>query len=183
MFGMASERDPSTALASSFTGYATGRLEDCLANIERCAALLSIDGIWQRPNDVSNSIGNLVLHLTGNVTQWINAGLGGDPFDRDRPAEFAHRGPLPAEQILPPLRRSVERACDVIAGLGPLALICDYAIQGRKVTGLAAVFHVVEHFSFHTGQIVSTTKLLTNRDLSLYDPQGQRIAPLQGGSV
>ena len=173
----------SSALTSAFTSYATGRLLDCLANIERCAGLLTVEQIWTRPNEVSNSVGNLALHLTGNVTQWIAAGLGGEAFDRDRPSEFAERGPLPIDQALPPLRQAVERACAIIEGLTPESLARDYPIQGRTVTGLAAVFHVVEHFSFHTGQIVSTTKLLTGRDLSLYDPQGRRIGELKGGSV
>ena len=170
-------------LANSFTSYATGRLEDCLSNVERCASLLTVEQLWQRPNDVSNSVGNLALHLAGNVRQWILAGVAGEPFERDRPSEFAERGPLPMEQTLPPLRTTVERACAVIARLTPDDLEREYAIQGRTVTGLAAVFHVVEHFSFHTGQVVSMTKLFTGRDLSLYDPQGQRIAPLRGGSV
>lgn len=173
----------SATIAVAFTSYATGRLLDCLANIERCAALLTVEQIWARPNEVSNSVGNLALHLTGNVTQWITAGLRGETFHRDRPSEFAERSPLPVEQILSPLREAVERACAVIADLTPESLACDYPIQGRTVSGLAAVFHVVEHFSFHTGQIVSTTKLLTGRDLSLYDPQGMRLGELKGGSV
>jgi uncharacterized damage-inducible protein DinB len=172
-----------TFIASAFTGYATGRLDDCLSNIERCVGLLTLEQVWRRPNDVSNSVGNLVLHLTGNVTQWINAGLGGDRFDRDRPAEFSQRDPIPVENILPPLRKAMSRACDLIEALTPEELARDYPVQGRTVTGLAAVFHVVEHLSFHTGQIVSTTKLFTGRDLSLYDPQGQRTAPLRGRSV
>lgn len=170
-------------LARGFTSYATGRLLDCLANVERCVGLLTVEQVWERPNEVSNSIGNLVLHLTGNVTQWIVAGLGGETFERDRPAEFAARGPMPTGAILPPLRRAVERACEVIEALTPETLVREYPIQGRTVTGLAAVFHAVEHFSFHTGQIVSTVKLLTGRDLSLYDPQGMRISPLRGGAV
>ena len=171
------------ALTNAFTSYAAGRLEDCLDNIERCVGLLSQDQVWHRPNEVSNSIGNLVLHLTGNVRQWILLGMTGEPFERDRPAEFAERGPLPVETILPPLRQTVERANAAIASMTPEALLRDYPIQGRSVTGTAAVFHVVEHFSFHTGQIVSTTKLLTGRDLSLYDPQGRRVGALRGKSV
>lgn len=173
----------SQPLSEAFNDYATGRLEDCLANIERCVGLLTVEQIWQRPNDVSNSIGNLVLHLTGNVRQWIVAGLGGEEFDRDRPAEFSQRDPLPVAAILPPLRSTVEAACAVIRKMNTDSLAREYTIQYRAVPGLAAVFHVVEHFSFHTGQIVSTTKLWTGRDLSLYDAQGRRIEPLKGGSV
>ncbi len=175
--------DTETGLTAAFTAYAAGRLFDCLANIERCVGLLTVDQVWHRPNEVSNSIGNLALHLTGNVTQWTIAGLGGETFDRDRPSEFAERGPLPVEAVLPPLRGTVERACEVIERLDTASLTREYPIQGRTVTGLATVFHVVEHFSFHTGQVVSMTKLFTARDLSLYDPQGRGIDPLRGGSV
>ncbi len=170
-------------LPTAFTAYATGRLDDCLANIERCVGLLTVEQTWQRPNDVSNSVGNLVLHLTGNVRQWVIAGIGGEPFQRDRPAEFAERGPLPQAQILAGLRDVVVRADQVIAGLSAADLEQEYSIQGRTVTGIAAVFHVVEHFSLHTGQIVSMTKLFTGRDLSLYDPQGMRIGAMKRGSV
>jgi len=170
-------------LSSAFTAYATGRLDDCLANIERCVGLLTLEQTWQRPNEVSNSVGNLVLHLTGNVRQWIVAGIGGEPFDRNRPAEFAERGPLPQEEMLAALRGVVTRANDVIGSLNASELERAYPIQGRIVTGVAAVFHVVEHFSFHTGQIVSMTKLFTGRDLSLYDARGMRIDTLKGGSV
>jgi uncharacterized damage-inducible protein DinB len=170
-------------LTPAFTRYATGRLDDCLANIERCVGLLTVEQLWERPNEVSNPVGNLVLHLTGNVRQWIVGGLGGEEFDRDRPGEFAERGPLTMDQVLPPLRATVESACRVIEKLDAESLVQEFVIQGRTVTGLAAVFHVVEHFSFHTGQVVSTTKLLTGRDLSLYDAEGRRIEPLPGSSV
>lgn len=140
------------ALVDAFNAYAVGRLQDCLENIKRCTDLLTRDQIWQRPNEVSNSIGNLVLHLTGNVRQWIVSGLGEEHFDRNRPAEFAERGPLPTDQILTPLREAVAQAVTIIGNLSPESLARNYSIQGRTVTGLAATFHVVEHFSFHTGQ-------------------------------
>lgn len=113
-------------LAAAFAAYATGRLHDCLSNIERCIGLLTAEQVWHRPNEVSNSVGNLVLHLTGNVRQWVVAGIAGEPFERDRPSEFSERGPLPAEQISPPLRQTVEHACDVIEALSPESLLREY---------------------------------------------------------
>jgi uncharacterized damage-inducible protein DinB len=162
-------------LAAKFNTYARTKLSDSLRQIEKCLHLLSVEQVWHRPNDVSNSIGNLVLHLAGNVRQWIIASLGGEAFARDRAAEFAQRAPLPTDEILDRLRETVERACDVIAGLTPDALAARVTIQGYDVTGLEAVFHVVEHFSLHTGQIVYATKLLINQDLSAYDAAGRRL--------
>ena len=162
-------------LAFRFNAYARTKLNDSLRQIEKCLNLLSPEQVWHRPNEVSNAIGNLVLHLAGNVRQWIIASLGGEAFARDRSAEFAQREPLPTDEILDRLRETVERACDVIGGVTPDALAARVTIQGYNVTGLEAVFHVVEHFSLHTGQIVYATKLLINQDLSQYDAAGRRL--------
>jgi uncharacterized damage-inducible protein DinB len=162
-------------LADEVLGYARTRLRDSFSQIERCVGLLTVEQIWHRPNDVSNAVGNLVLHLAGNVMQWLVSGLGGVPFGRDRPAEFARREPLPKESMLDELRRALDQATDVLDRLDAPQLARKVTIQGYEITGLAAVFHVVEHFSLHTGQIVYATKLLTETDLSLYDPQGKRI--------
>lgn len=162
-------------LRDEFCAYAQTKLNDGLQQIEKCLALLSVEQIWTRPNDVSNAIGNLVLHLNGNVRQWIVASVGGVPFARDRPAEFSRRESLPTEIILPPLQQTVSEANGIIAGLGEDRLTERISVQGYDVSVLAAVFHVVEHFSLHIGQIVYQTKILTDLDLSLYDAQGRRI--------
>jgi uncharacterized damage-inducible protein DinB len=165
----------STILRDEFCRYAATKLRDGLQQIEKCLALLSVAQVWNRPNDVSNAIGNLVLHLSGNVRQWIVQSIGGVDFTRDRAAEFAQRAPLLKDEILPPLRETVEQACQVIEGLSPERLRERVIIQGYDVSILAAVFHVVEHFSLHTGQIIYQTKILTGLDLSLYDAQGKRL--------
>lgn len=169
-------------LTSDFTEYACTKLNDSLRQVEKCLNLLTGEQVWHRPNEVSNAVGNLVLHLNGNVRQWICAALGGEPFERDRPAEFARREPLPSEQIFADLRETVSRACQTIAQLTPEQLEHKVTIQGYEVTGLQAVFHVVEHFSLHTGQIVYATKMLINRDLSLYDAQGRRLDGRDSGA-
>lgn len=165
----------STILRDEFCHYAATKLRDGLLQIEKCLALLSVAQVWNRPNDVSNAVGNLVLHLTGNVRQWVVQSIGGVDFTRDRASEFAQREPLLKDEILPPLRETVEQACQVIEGLSPERLRERVIIQGYDVSILAAVFHVVEHFSLHTGQIIYQTKLLTGLDLSLYDTQGKRL--------
>ncbi len=164
-------------LAREFTGYTCAKLRSHLAQIVRCAGLLSPAELWQRPNAHANSVGNLLLHLTGNVRQWIVAAIGGEPFTRDRPAEFAARGPLPTEETVGPLEDTVRCACDIIAGLDASALNVRRVIQGYDVSTLVAVLHVVEHFSFHTGQIVHLTKAMKDVDLSIYDAAGHRLTP------
>lgn len=162
-------------LAADFVAFARRKLADHAAQAVRCAGLLSDAEAWQRVNEHSHSVANLLLHLRGNVLMWIVDGVGGQRFDRDRPAEFAARGPAPVAPLVEQLQDALRRADEVLAGLGADALEHTYTIQGYDVTGLEAVFHVVEHFAFHTGQIISMTKALRNCDLSLYDAQGRRI--------
>lgn len=161
-------------LPELFNTYACTKLGDSFAQIERCLNLLTVEKIWHRPNEVSNAIGNLVIHLNGNLRQWILASLGDAPDDRQRQAEFDRRDPSPTEEILAQLRATLVQTQAVIAGLSEAELAREVTVQGYRVSGLAAVFHVVEHFSLHTGQIVYATKLLINQDLSLYDQAGQR---------
>ncbi len=162
-------------LRDGVTDYCATKLTDSLHVIEKCLHLLNSEQIWHRPNDISNSIGVLVLHLTGNVRQWINQSLGGDDFERDRLAEFAQREPLTTDQILSELRSTVSRAGEVIGMLTTAQLVQPVTVQGYHVSTAGAVIHVVEHFSLHTGQIVYATKILLNQDLSAYDAQGRRI--------
>jgi uncharacterized damage-inducible protein DinB len=169
------------SLRDEFCSYAATRLEDSLKQIEKCLSLLLPEQVWGRPNEVSNAIGNLVLHLRGNVQQWIVSSIGDVAFERDRPAEFAQRQPLPVGQILSPLQQTVGEAAAVIRELTAERLLEQVTIQGYTVSILAAVFHVVEHFSLHTGQIVYQTKALAGFDLSLYDAQGRRIDGRRAG--
>ncbi|MEK6644107.1 MAG: DinB family protein [Planctomycetota bacterium] len=158
----------------AFNDYAARKLSDHHAQIERCVGLLSDDQLWHRPNEHSNSIANLLLHLRGNITQWILTGLAGQPFDRNRQAEFDQREHIPREQLIRPLATTVKDVCNVISSLSEADLLKVRSIQEYDVTGIATVMHIVEHFAFHTGQIVTTTKWLLNVDLSLYDENGHR---------
>ncbi len=136
-----------------------------LPHIVECLQQLSEEEIWWRPNAASNSAGNLVLHLCGNVRQWILAGLGGAEDKRERDREFAERGPIPRQALIAQLRRTVRDACRVLGKLSDDSLSRKYEIQGYHVTGLDAAFHVSEHFGYHTGQIIYITKLKRGRDL------------------
>ena len=161
-------------LSRALVTFATEKLADHSAQVKRCAALLTDAQLWYRPNESSNSVGNLLLHLRGNITQWILGGIGGRPFARDRAAEFARREPIARQELVGPLSEAVEEAGRIIQALDAAALVREYGIQQYRVTGLAAVLHVLEHFAFHTGQIVTTTKWLLDVDLSLYDVEGHR---------
>ena len=162
-------------LARELLTFAEQKLRLEMGQIERCAGLLRDDEVWRRDNEHTNSVGNLILHLAGNMHQWVLGGLGGQSIKRDRPAEFAARGSRPTMECVEALRGTLERAYAVLAGLDAAALARGYVVQDYEVSGAAAVVHVVEHFSWHVGQIVHITKALRNVDLSLYDAQGHRL--------
>lgn len=145
-------------------------LSTYLSKIDQCFARLSDDDVWWRPNEASNSAGNLVLHLCGNVTQWIVGGVGRGTVERDRQAEFDERRALPRQDLLERLKDVVGKADAVLARVTAAELTASRRIQGYDVTVLAAVYHVVEHFSMHTGQIILIAKARTDADLALWEP-------------
>src|SRR5688500_15164204 len=142
---------------------------DYLPRLERCLAELSDEDVWWRANDASNSIGNLLLHLTGNIRQWIVSGIGGAADYRSRQQEFDEKSIIPRGALLDGLRKALADVDDVLANLNPEHLLEQRRIQDYEVTILYAIFHVVEHFSMHTGQIILMTKMLKARDLEFYD--------------
>ena len=143
--------------------------EDYLPKIERCLGRLTDEQVWWRASERSNSVGNLLLHLEGNLRQWVVSGAGGAPDARVREREFAERRLVPREELLGALRAAVEEADGALARLDPAWLLETRRVQGLDVTLLAAVFHAVEHFSMHTGQVILLTKLLADEDLAFYD--------------
>jgi uncharacterized damage-inducible protein DinB len=159
-------KSKTTRTASLFLTSAQDTLaKQSLPLIVKSLQQLSEEEIWWRPNSASNSAGNLVLHLCGNVRQWIVSHLGGVEFKRERDREFSEQGPIPRNKLVTQLRRTVRDACRVLARLSDDSLAGKHTIQGLHVTGLDAVFHVVEHFGYHTGQIIYITKLKRAQDL------------------
>ncbi len=157
-------------IAQAFIGQSRRfLLAEYLGKIEKCVAELSDEDLWWRPNEVSNSVGNLLLHLAGNVRQWIIHGVGGADDVRQRQQEFDERHGAAAAPLLDRLRQTLDEADRVLAGLTPEDLTTPLRIQGLDVTVLEAVYHVVEHFSTHVGQIIYVTKLRTGRDLQFYE--------------
>jgi uncharacterized damage-inducible protein DinB len=157
-----------TDIAQTFLSESRRLLtSDYLPKIERCLAGLGDEDVWWRPNEASNSIGNLLLHLCGNVRQWIVGGVGGRDIERDRQREFDERKHLPAGELLARIKSVVAEADAVIAGLDAETLTSGRQIQGYDVNVLTAVYHVVEHFGMHTGQIIFLSKMRGGRDLEL----------------
>jgi uncharacterized damage-inducible protein DinB len=155
-------------LGGEFLDYSASKLRELSSRIETCLGELTEEQVWARGKQSENAVGNLVLHLCGNVGQWIVSTLGGHPDQRVRDAEFAARGGLRKTDLAARLRSTVDEALQVIGGLPEEQLAARHVIQGYDVSVLEAIYHVVEHFSMHTGQIIFITKLLTTADLGFY---------------
>jgi uncharacterized damage-inducible protein DinB len=151
-----------------FVRFCGDKLNQLSTRIVDCLERLSPEQVWARGGDKQNAVGNLVLHLCGNVRQWVVSAIGGAPDVRDRDSEFAARSGMQAAELALLLRSTVSQGVAVIEGLAAERLLETVQIQGYRVTVLEAVMHVVEHFSQHTGQIVFATKLLTGEDLGYY---------------
>ena len=160
----------SSEVARAFVDRARAFLStDYLPKIERCLEQLTDEQIWSRPNEASNSIGNLVLHLCGNARQWIVSGLGDNPDRRDRDSEFKQREIIARVELLERLQTTVREVAQVLANLDSNVVLERRTIQGKDVEVLEAIFHVTEHFSMHTGQIILLTKMLAQTDMKFYD--------------
>jgi len=136
--------------------------------MKACVGSLTTEQIWWRPNEASNSIGNLLLHLDGNVRQWLVASFNRDEDKRNRPAEFAAKEGAAAAELLDGLGATLDEAAAVLDRLTVADLLAPYEIQGYRVHGLDAVYQVVEHFGLHYGQVVYIAKQLCGKDLGFY---------------
>lgn len=156
-------------LAAIFLGFSRNKLLNQLwPRLKTCVESLSVEQIWWRPNEASNSIGNLILHLNGNVTQWLVASFNKDEDRRNRPEEFAAQGGISAAELLSRLGATIAEAEKVLNRLTVEELLAEYEIQGYHVRGLDAVYQVTEHFGLHYGQIAYITKSLSGQDLGFY---------------
>jgi len=156
------------ALDRLFLDCSVRRLELSLSRIDACLGKLSEEQVWARGSENENAIGNLVLHLAGNVRQWIVSGVGGAPDTRQRDGEFAARGGNSIPELKERLRGIVSEATAVIAAVTPERLAERVVIQKYDVSVLEAIYHVVEHFSLHMGQIIFAAKMMTGSDLGFY---------------
>jgi uncharacterized damage-inducible protein DinB len=165
-------------IETQFLNYSADKLAEQRGRIETCVRKLSPDQVWMRGAETQNAAGNLVLHLTGNVRQWILNGIGGAPDARMRDAEFAARDGITPDELTRRLREAVDAAVAIIRTLPAARLTERVTIQGHDVSLLEAIYHVVEHFSGHTAQIIFITKMMTGEDLGFYaylgNPQATR---------
>lgn len=160
----------STNMGREYVEYCRRRLlKEYLPRIQHCLNELSDEDIWWRAHETNNSTGNLILHLSGNVQQWIVHGLGGAPDNRNRPQEFAERQQISKRELLKRLEEVLHRADEVLQRFDTNQLLSTRHIQKYDVTCLDALSHVVEHFAQHLGQIIYITKLRTGKDLRFYD--------------
>lgn len=143
--------------------------EEYLPKIERCLEQLADEQIWWRANEHSNSIGNLILHISGNARQWIVSGLGGEFDARERDAEFAARRMVPRAELIAHLKQAVSDIDRTLEHFAAERLLEQFKIQGTTTTALAAILHVTEHFSMHTGQIIMLAKMIADVDFVFYD--------------
>ena len=144
-------------------------LREYLTKIRLSVSMLDARVVWARPNEASNSIGNLMLHLAGNARQWIVSGVGGAPDVRDRQSEFDQRAPIDVTALIDRLEQTISDIDRVLAALTPADLQTRRTIQANDVTVLEAVYHVVEHFSMHTGQIILLAKANQADRVRFYD--------------
>ena len=145
--------------------------------IQRCLDVLPDDSLWRRDDASENSVANLLLHLSGNVRQWIVSGVGGAADARQRASEFAAREGDDARALMARLRDTLADADSVLASLDAQRLREQRRIQGRDVKVLDAVYHVVEHFSMHTGQIILLTKRFAPGRVQFYEDAGGLAVP------
>ena len=156
------------SLEREFLAFSCTKVRELASRIDVCLAALSSEQVWKRGGENENAIGNLVLHLCGNVRQWIVSGIGGEPDARQRSGEFAAQGGVSAVELRERLSATVSRAVEVIEAVSTAQLLQRRNIQGYEVSGLESIYHVVEHFSMHTGQIIFAAKAITGADFGFY---------------
>ncbi len=136
--------------------------------IYKCLSMIEDRDLWRSPNERIPSIGNLILHLCGNARQWVLSGIGGRPDNRDRDQEFVVQSKIKKSELVFLLENLKVNLKQMIREMDPKAVEKKYSIQGFEVTGFSVLIHVIEHFSYHTGQITTLTKWLTNKQTDYY---------------
>ncbi len=155
-------------IEAEFLKFSADKLVQLSGRIEDCLGRLNNDQLWMRNNENENSVGNLVLHLCGNLGQWIGWGVAGKRDVRERDKEFEARGGVQPAELSRRLAATISEVSGIIRNLAPERLSEMTTIQKYNITVMEAIYHAVEHFAQHTGQIIFATKLLTGQDLGYY---------------
>jgi len=157
-----------TTLSKEFIDQSVFRIDENTKRIKKCFDEIEEADIWKFANENSNSIGNLVLHLCGNIRQYIISALGKTEDTRERDKEFSAKTGFEKAELMQKLIDTINKATEVIKKCNEKDLIQIYAVQGFDLSGIAIIIHVTEHYSYHTGQIAFWTKQLKNKDLGFY---------------
>jgi uncharacterized damage-inducible protein DinB len=129
------------------------------AQIRAAVEPLTDEQFWWRPNEGSNSIGNLIVHLTGSLNHFLNRNLGGIAFDRDREAEFAEREGRPKADVLAAFDDMVAKAIQTFASMTPETLAAPSPEPKMITLVVEDLLNIAVHVSTHTGQIVWIAKM------------------------
>jgi uncharacterized damage-inducible protein DinB len=162
-------------LISEFVDQSVRRIEENTPRILKCLNDLTDEEVWKHPNASSNSAGNIILHICGNVTQYILSSLGGIEDTRERDKEFSAAGGMTKPELISKLTNTVSQAVEVIRRQDEESLTKKRMVQGFQLSGIGIIIHVVEHYSYHTGQIAFWTKHLKDKDLAFYGTRNLNI--------
>ncbi|TPN88797.1 DinB family protein [Aquimarina algicola] len=157
-------------IAQEFVDQIIYRLDESTRMISLSFDQLSEENIWERPNENANSIGNLILHLCGNITQYGISSLGKKEDNRDRDKEFSVKTGIGKEALLDKIKDVVNETKKILQNISTEELLRKREVQGFTFSGIGIAIHITEHYSYHTGQIAFWTKQLKNkRSLGFYD--------------
>ncbi|MBW2938969.1 DUF1572 domain-containing protein [Aureisphaera sp. CAU 1614] len=145
------------------------RIDESTRMVEKSLQEISFEELWRKPNNNLNSIGNLLLHLCGNMTQYAIASLGNLPDTRNRDEEFLTGGGFSKQELLLKLKNTVEKVKETLLTTSYEEFLRERNVQGFTLSGIGIIIHVVEHYSYHTGQIAFWIKLIKNKDLGFYE--------------
>ena len=160
--------DKEARLVEELVKNALYRMDENTRMIKQSFYEISEEQLWQKPNTSLNSIANLLMHLSGNITQYIISSLGEKEDIRERDLEFSAVGGLTKSEVLKKLEDTVDTAKRVIFDATPDQLIKIRSVQGFSFSGVGIIMHAVEHYSYHTGQIAFWVKQLKEKDLGFY---------------
>lgn len=144
------------------------RIDESVRMLGICLERLQPKDFWARPNNASNAIGNLLLHLSGNMRQYVISGLGGKADTRVRDAEFSQEALADPKEVWDGFLQTVAEAREVIVQASEVELLHKKRVQGFYLSGLGLALHAVEHLSYHTGQIAWAVKAAQDTDLGFY---------------